>query len=95
MKAHNERYEIFFKQVQHHGGVTVDVVADTSEKIELLGKSMGLMFMSDDKGSNGKGVELGHEIWGVIKFKDVDCLKQAQHGLELLQDAISRDAEYN
>lgn len=87
MEEHNKRYEIDFDSVHpHHSGIVIDVIATTDGKDLITKDKRGLLFCSEDK---GEGKE--HEVWGFLEFKDVDNLKLAQMGLELIQQAMGRE----
>ena len=62
----------------------IDVVTDDKEIVN----GFGLVIMGPDE---GEGKE--HKVIDHIKFNDMDNLKLAQMGLELIQEAIARDSE--
>ena len=97
MKAKNERYEFSFDEQINAGG---------SEKLEgfvfdvcpkgcdpMTDKKPCIVLMSEDKGNDKKGNEIGHSPFGYIEFADMSNLELAQMGLEIFQQAIFRDSE--
>ena len=92
-----ERYELFFDELINDGGKENlrGIVFDVCPKgcKPLTEKKMSVVFMSDDKGVDKKGNEIGHSPYGVFYFEEGDNFDLAKMALELLQQAIHREVD--
>ncbi len=90
MEAKEERYEFSFDEQINNGGkeelkgFVFDVCPKGGDP--MTSKKPQIILQSEDKGE-------GHIPFGCIEFKDIDNLKLAQIGLEILSEAISRDID--
>lgn len=84
MDLKEEQYPIIWD-----GGETVfEVIPESDERTkEMVGK-FGIMVFGEE---DGEGMM---SFLGSIKFHDIDDLKLAVHGLEILQQALYRNAEF-
>lgn len=87
----NENYEYEFESVSNHKGIAIDLIAVPAKDMGPFPGKKGLLFMSEDKGKNKEELELGHEVWGFAEIKNPDNLQLAKMGLELIQQALSRE----